>query len=366
MPSSLLCATMCMLVFLLHTSRERGAVITPPLMPWQSIGGCGAGGSGGGSKGIRWVGEGVSGGRFQLEVLPKINFGQNYLYSIAEPQLSCRTPWNTELALSMPFGTKCMEVQYQTNMDQELILNGGRGDLSCDLRQTLGNTGQYAVRFSLTFPTGHYDAQRGNDQSKSILPQNLQMGRGVYSGTLGLSYTRDSDNGMLLFNGYFDYPFMVRLDKKNKYLSTDYRNYASVTGPTRTRFYYKYAVKPYGESDRGDYYPPSLSVDAIYAYRGLPKLVQSFQLFFAAPMGVRWIHSYNPALYAPLPDPENRAWDLVLGYGMEISRDLLPFFLGIGLPIHDKQDPLGKWNSPAWEMIGQEWIIAMGFKAAMF
>ena len=36
--------------------------LTPPFMPWQSIGGCGAGGSGGGTDGIKWVGEVVTGG----------------------------------------------------------------------------------------------------------------------------------------------------------------------------------------------------------------------------------------------------------------------------------------------------------------
>jgi hypothetical protein len=348
-----------------HTSRGGCGAGIPPLRPWQSIGGCGAGGSGGGSSGIRWVGEGVSGALLEIEVLPKINFGQTFIYSLAEPRLSYRLRWTTELGLSMPIGVKEMEVQYQTNMDQQLVRNGARGDLTGDIRQLFGNLGQYTLQFSLTFPTGQYDAKRGNDLSKNILPQTLQMGRGVYSGTLGLSYTRDTDKGMLLFDGYFSYPFMVRFDKKNQYLATDYRNYANITGATRTRFYYTHWLKPYGESDRGDYYPPSASFDAIYAYRGVPKLVQSFQLFFLAPMGVRWIHSYDPALYDPRPDPDNRAWDLVLGYGVEFSRDILPLFFGVGLPVHAKKDISGKWDAPDWDNMGQEWIIALGFKAAL-
>ena len=40
-----------------------------PATPWQSIGGCGAGGSGGGSgDGIKWIGQGVSGGYLETEV----------------------------------------------------------------------------------------------------------------------------------------------------------------------------------------------------------------------------------------------------------------------------------------------------------
>ncbi len=50
---------------------DRTSVLMPVMTPWQSIGGCGAGGSGGGTDGIKWVGEGVSGGLVQVEVLPK-------------------------------------------------------------------------------------------------------------------------------------------------------------------------------------------------------------------------------------------------------------------------------------------------------
>src|SRR3954471_11077364 len=56
-----------------------------PMRPWRNIGGCGAGGSGGGSSGIRWVGRGVSGAVLDVEFMPKINFGQTFLFSIAEP-----------------------------------------------------------------------------------------------------------------------------------------------------------------------------------------------------------------------------------------------------------------------------------------
>lgn len=363
----LFCVTIIVAAFMVgHLLSGGTGAFAPALAPWQSIGGCGAGGSGGGSSGIRWIGGGVSGALIELEVLPKTNFGQTFLYTLAEPRLSYRPRYTTELGLSLPVGVKEMEVQYQTNMEQQLVRNGVRGDLTADLRQSFGNHGQYAAQLSLTFPTGQYDAKRGSDLSKNILPQSLQMGRGVYSGTLGLSYTRDNDKSMVLFDGYFSYPFMIRLDGKNQYLTSDYRNYAATTGPTGTRFQYGSWFKPYGESDRGDYYPPSASFDAIYAYRGVPRLVQSFQLFFLAPMGVRWIHSYDPAIYDPRPDPDNRPWDLVLGYGLEFSRDNLPVFAGVGLPLHARRNVSGRWNAPDWEQLGQEWIVGLGFKAALY
>jgi len=104
----------------------------------------------------------------------------------------------------------------------------------------------------------------------------------------------------------------------------------------------------------------------MYAYRGAPKLTQSFQLFFMAPCGVRWIPGYIPTLYNPIADPDHRAWDAVLSYGIEFSKERFPLFLGIGMPIHDRKDAVGKWDAPDWGDIGNEWIFAFGFKATMF
>jgi hypothetical protein len=335
------------------------------LTPWQCVGGCGAGGSGGGSNGIKWIGEGVSGGTVKIEMLPKLNFGRTFRYLITAPRITYNPVYTTELGISMPFGDKGSEVQYRTNLEPQTFLNGGRGDLTFDIMHRFGAEGQYFWQAALTFPTGQWDAKRGTDLTKFILPQTLQMGQGVYSATLGLFHTFDVDKGMYVFDGFFNYPFMFRFDKKNKYLEADYKDYKNVT-ENRERFYYKYMLKPYGENDRGGYFPPSVSFDAVYAYRGVPKLIQSFQLFFMAPLGVRWVPSYVPTEYNPGPDPEHRAWDAVLSYGMEFSNERFPLFFGIGLPIRDRKDPAGKWDAPDWENIGQEWIFALGFKAALF
>jgi hypothetical protein len=345
------------------------------LLPWRSIGGCGAGGSGGGSRGIKWIGEGVSGGLLELEMLPKMNVSRTFNYTIAVPRLTFAPFWNTEVGLSLPIGSKTAEVQYQTNMDPATFINGGRGDCTLDFMRSFGSTGEYSLQLGFTFPTGQYDARRGSDLTKNILPQSLQMGQGTYAATLSLYYTRDVDKGMYLFDANFNYPFMLRLDKKNQYIDSDYETYQNVS-ENRERFYYRHIVKPYGENDRGGYYPPSLNFDGIYAYRGVPKLVQSFQFFFSAPLGVRWIPSYNPTRYDPRPDPDNRAWDVVLSYAIEFSRESFPMYMGIGLPIHDKRgvagtdpydpSPFGEWSAPDGENIGQEWIFALGFKAAIF
>ncbi|MBN1757138.1 MAG: hypothetical protein JW863_02405 [Chitinispirillaceae bacterium] len=333
--------------------------------PWQCIGGCGAGGAGSGSEGIRWIGEEAAGGMLKVEVLPKVNFGRNFLTVMSAPRLTFTPRYTTEFVVSMPIGTKEMEVQYQTNLQPELIRNGGRGDLALDILQRFGNEGQFIGKLGVTFPTGEWDVSRGTDFTKNILPQRLQMGRGVYTGTLGLFYSFDVEDGMWVFDGLVDYPFNVRFDKKNRYLDSDYTAYRRVT-ENRERFYYRHIVKSYGESDRGDYYPPSLQLDAIYAYRRIPGLVQSFQFLFWVPFGVRWIHSPNPTSYYPVPDPDHRSWDVVLSYGMEFSRLRFPLFLGVGLPLHDRSDPFGRWDGPDWKEFGQEWLFAFGLKAVIF
>jgi hypothetical protein len=358
-----------------YSSSINKSSATLSLLPWHQIGGCGAGGSGAGSSGIKWIGEGVSGGLVELEVLPKINFSRTFTYTVAVPRLTFMPIGNTEVGISMPIGAKTAQVQYQTNMDPATYLNGGRGDLAIDFMRSFGSIGQYSLQLGLTFPTGQWDAGRGADLAKRILPQSLQMGQGTYSAALTVYYTRDLDNGMYLFDANFNYPFMMRFDKKNEFLETDYTAYKNVA-ENRERFYYKHIIKPYGENDRGGYYPPSLNFDGIYAYRGVPKLVQSFQFYFNVPMGVRWIPSYDPTRYDPRPDPDNRAWDAVLSYAIEFSRESFPLYIGIGLPIHDKRGiarqnsydptPFGEWSAPDWDNIGNEWLIAIGFKAAMF
>ena len=60
-----------------------------PATPWESIGGCGAGGSGGGSgDGIKWIGQGTSGGYLEAEVFTKYNVGQNFSAFSVNPHFS--------------------------------------------------------------------------------------------------------------------------------------------------------------------------------------------------------------------------------------------------------------------------------------
>jgi len=197
------------------------------LTPWQCIGGCGAGGSGGGSTGIKWIGEGATGGNVKIEMLPKLNFGRDFVYMTAVPRITYNPVYTTEIGISLPIGFKEAKVQFQTNMEPQTMQNGGRGDLTLDIMHRFGGEGQYFWQAALTLPTGRYDAEHRTDASRNILPQTLQMGQGVYSATLGLFYSRDVDKGMWVFDGFLNYPFMVRFNKKNQYLET-------ITGTIKT------------------------------------------------------------------------------------------------------------------------------------
>jgi hypothetical protein len=185
----------------------------------------------------------VTGGILEIEMLPKLNFGKNFVYVMSVPRLTCNPVYTVELGLSMPIGFKDAEVQYRTNLEPQTVRNGGRGDLTLDIMQKFGSEGQFSWQAALTFPTGQWDTERGSDLSKSILPQSLQMGQGVYKTTLGLFYSRDVENGMWVFDGFFRYPFMIRFDKKNQYLDTDYEEYKKTT-ENRERFFYKHIIKP--------------------------------------------------------------------------------------------------------------------------
>lgn len=347
--------------------------LTPTLMPWQSIGGCGAGGGGGGSDAIKWVGEGVSGGLVEVEVLPKYHFGRNFHFLIIDPRFSFKPTWKTGIGIRVPFASKTAEVQYRKNQAATTITTGGMGDLSFDISRIVGSEGQFSLIFGLTLPTGQYDIKRGVEEY--FVPNNLQMGSGVYIADLGFNYSRDVENGLWLFDASFRYPFNMKpFSKENEFLDEYFSDYKSDTH--NDRFYYR--LKHYGENDLGDYIPPGMSGGFTYAYRGVQNYVHSFGLTFSAPFGVAWIHSERSDVYDPRPDPDHEAWRAALVYGLEFSRPKYPVFIAVAMPIHDKSpknidpdkeydpEPMENWNAPDWEDFLQQWTVAVGIKSAMF
>jgi hypothetical protein len=339
-----------------------------PLTPWASIGGCGASGSGSGSDGIKWIGQGVSEGLVKVEVLPKYNFGKNFSFVTIAPKFSIRPVWNWQIEVQVPFSSKTAAVQYKSNQPENTRITGGVGDLSLYVARTFGMEGEFSGGLTVTAPTGQYDIKRGPEQA--FMPKNLQMGGGLWAAAISLNYSRDVHNGMIIIDGSYYYPFAVRLSGQNEFLDTYYKAY--ITESDNKRFYYRF--KPYGENDLGDYTPPGVSGGVTYAYRKVHGYVHSFAATAAIPLGVAWIHSEQSNSYNPMPDPDHKAWNLTLSYGIEFSRDKFPIFCAVALPIHDRSpgdtkgdpEPMRQWNGADTKSLFQEWVVAVGFKGGLF
>ena len=341
--------------------------------PWQSIGGCGAGGSGGGSgDGIKWIGQGVSGGYLEVEAFTKYTVGQNFTGVTFTPHLSIKPTWSTKLGVSIPWMSHSGEVQYRSNQIPADRTTGGLGDVSIDFSKTIGSGGAASLSASLLIPTGQYDIKRGTDSGKELLPSSFQKGSGLYSLTLGWDYSRDTDKGIWLYSLSYTHPFAMHLISGENEFNDSYWEGMDHDGD---RFEYRF--KPYGENDLGAYTPPSVGGSIAYGYRGRPGIVQSFGVNFSVPLGVAWINSEKVGTYDPRPDPDHQAWSLAFAYGIEFSNADFPVFFAISLPLHDKsnaadpddeydESPMRKWDAPDWSGFGQQWTIAVGIKGSFF
>lgn len=341
--------------------------------PWQSIGGCGAGGSGGGSgDGIKWIGQGVSGGYLEVEAFTKYTVGQNFTGVTFTPHLSIKPTWSTKLGVSIPWMSHSGEVQYRSNQIPADRTTGGLGDVSIDFSKTIGSGGAASLSASLSIPTGQYDIKRGTDSGKELLPSSFQKGSGLYSLTLGWDYSRDTDKGIWLYSLSYTHPFAMHLISGENEFNDSYWEGLDHDGD---RFEYRF--KPYGENDLGAYTPPSVGGSIAYGYRGRPGIVQSFGVNFSVPLGVAWINSEKVGTYDPRPDPDHQAWSVAFAYGIEFSNADFPVFFAISLPLHDKsnvadpddeydESPMRKWDAPDWSDFGQQWTIAVGIKGSFF
>lgn len=348
-------------------------VFAPPVMPWAAIGGCGAGGSGGGAgDGIRWTGNGVSGGMLDIELMNRYSFGQNFANATFSPRLSYKPVYTTTIGCNIPFMSKTGAVQFRSNQPEETRIVGGLGDLSFDVSRAVGAQGAFSVGMGITLPTGQYDIKRGADASAEFLPTSLQKGGGLFNGSFMLDYTRDVEDGIWLANVTFNYPFALSASGENDFLDTYFSALKDST--SNRRFYYRF--KPYGENDLGAFTPPSASMSVTYAYRGFRHYVHSCTFLFATPLGVAWIPSEKVGQYAPRPDPDHKVWSGALVYGLEFSRPEFPIFIAVSFPFHDKTNkagadefdpaPFRQWDGPDFGDLLQQGTIAIGFKSTIF
>lgn len=343
------------------------------LTPWQAVGGCGAGGSGGGAAdGIQWIGQGVTGGRVEFQNIFKLNVGQNFQGFSMSPRFSYKPTWNTTLRITTPFVSNQAEVQYRSNQSPHNRTTGGLGDISIDGLFNFGPSAEYGLSIGLTLPSAQYDIVRGPDAAREFLPGSLQKGDGLYNLSVGLTGLKDVSRGIWLWNVAWSFPFNSRfMTGKNEFMDSWLVAYR---GQNSRRFYYDW--KFYGENDLGDFSPQALSAGLYYGYRGRPGQVHSFGLSFRAPLGVAWIRNEQVGVYDPRPDPDHLAWSTSLVYGLEFIRNDFPLFMAFSLPLQDRANapgadeydptPMQAWNRPDWGNFGEQWTAAVGFKTTFW
>jgi hypothetical protein len=350
------------------------------LMPWQSIGGCGAGGSGGlGGGNIKWVGRGVSGGILDVQSIASVEISQARRNLAFMHRFAVKPTYSSLLALSVPVLSKTARFQPQTNLPSRTEVTGGIGDLILDFSQTFGSIGQYSFMATLMFPTGQYDIKRGEETGEQYLSNILQLGGGVYAASIGLNYTRDFDKGILIADFLATHPFVLNVSGKSSYNDEAAGGWGYDTDlmsdEEKKRF--EYYFKPYGENDLGGYTAPSLYGAVYYGDKRSSHYVHSYACTFTIPLQVNWIPNYSASVYDPIPDPDFWTWSGTLQYGVEFSNKDHPLYLVVAKQIHDRATPPGQnnrysvktvntWNGPDWRDFASTWSFAVGIRTSAF
>jgi hypothetical protein len=369
--------------FLAHTIlKQSRRAIHRAVTPWQAIGGCGAGGAGGTAADIKWIGQGVSGGLLDAEIMGSLTLGENYDYKQVKTRLSMKPTWSTGLGLTIPIVSKIGSLQPRTNYDDKTEQTAGIADMMLDFSKTLGAEGEYSLSINLTLPTGQYDVKRGKENEMLYLPTTLQRGGGIFNATVGLNRSMDVDKGLWIAEAFFSWPFAVNFHGKNQFINDNQDQYNAInsrwdllSSDRKKRF--EYVFKPYGENDLGGYIPPSITAALYYANRLQRGYVHSYGAKVWVPLGVAWVPDYSASSYNPTPDPNNKTWSITLHYGLEFSRQEYPFYLAINKTITSRSTPnsndaydeksLAKWHGPDMkELINNNWIFGLGIKSTMF
>jgi hypothetical protein len=370
-------------IFLFGTNSLKSTP-SPEMMPWGSVGGCGAGGSGGAGASAKWIGTGVTGGLLDVQVMYGSTASKTSNIGALETRMSIHPTYTSTLALTLPVLGKTGVVQ-QPSSAYDISpggINNGMGDIRIDWQDAFGLSGQFSYNFTLTAPTGTYAETFGSDKSKNYLPSYLQLGTGCYNLSLDLGYTKDFDKAMLLIDAIYSHPFALNFsgesDLYGKYSDPMYTNWDALPDVEKKRF--RYYFKPYGENDLGAYFPPSVTLSAFYGTKAIEEYVHSFGAMFTVPIGVAWKPDVIENSYKPIPDPDNQVWTLTLCYGLEVTRPNFPLFFAAYIPIHSKtasatnaqaNDPyntaiMARLTGPDWKDILHRWSVFVGTKTTLF
>jgi hypothetical protein len=183
-----------------HQYTSRLAELDSALASWQTVGGCGAGGSGGAGS-IKWIGHSTSGGLFDVRTmgsyvyLPKSqgSYSSGYNLSLATT-VSRNISEQWAISATVPLLYKYYSTFLQLPVD---ISNSGVGDIDVMGSFSFGPINATMLSLSIGLPTGaHKAAYKG-----TYLTQEKQLGLGRFTGTLTLEHTFDQVWGVIVLGG---------------------------------------------------------------------------------------------------------------------------------------------------------------------
>jgi hypothetical protein len=176
----------------------RVARLGPLLASWETIGGCGAGGTGGAGVGVKWIGRNTTGGFVQsMTQANYIHFTDGFNF-IATEQISrdLSDKWN--IGVFVPYVYKFYRDYLTLPVD---ISNAGLGDINVLVTGRFGRINATSVTAALGLPTGVHDARYKGD----LLTQEKQLGLGKVTASLIVDHTIDKSWGLLVLGGVANY-----------------------------------------------------------------------------------------------------------------------------------------------------------------
>jgi hypothetical protein len=170
----------------------------PLLASWETIGGCGAGGTGGAGAGVKWIGRNTTGGLFQMLTMGNYVYFADGFNVIASTQITRDLGQKWNAGVFVPYVYKYYRDYLALPVD---ISNAGLGDINLLLTRRFGRINSTSLTAAVGLPTGKHDARYKGD----LLTQEKQLGIGRFSGSLILDHTVDESWGLLVLGGLVGY-----------------------------------------------------------------------------------------------------------------------------------------------------------------
>ncbi|HVW27600.1 MAG TPA: hypothetical protein VHC69_19680 [Polyangiaceae bacterium] len=167
----------------------------PLLSSWETVGGCGAG-STGGTGVVKWIGRSTTGGLFQsITQFNYIHFTNGYNL-VATEQITRDIDEHWNVGVFVPWVYKWYDNPFGLSPPVD-ISNAGFGDINLLGTFRFGPINENSLMASLGLPTG----TSGASYKGSLLTQEKQLGIGNVTGSLMLDHTMDETWGLIVLGG---------------------------------------------------------------------------------------------------------------------------------------------------------------------